>query len=284
MVLPILTIVIVLSTTMVKADFNVTIGQDNDYEVTTSDWAISVGGNSGGGSGVNIEDVGYAEGSTLNIEVTGVSLLDVDYDMTVGVDVYPYTSSAFGNIFFFAFTLFLPMLMPSMVGGTWDQAAVDMGPGLWGDFFLDTSFSDVCYELANNQTALDELTEEETDITFKKVAAEFENDTAIAVFDWALDMEWVNSSTNTDFGGKFRYKIAFDQTTSWVKGWRLFMDYDGTVEGTILDIVWNQLVQQSGYTVGNFAIKTGLFPGFEWFLAFPVLGLLAVPVIYKKRK
>ncbi len=161
-----------------------------------------------------------------------------------------------------------------------------MGPSLWGDFFIDSVFTEVCYEYANNQTLIDEITGDEdfSDITFKKIEGVFENSTDIAVFDWALDMEIKNSTTNTDYGGKFRYKIAFDQTTGWVKGWRLYLNYDGTYEGTVLDIEWNQLVQQSGYTLGNFAIKTGLFPGFEWFLIFPALGLLAMAVRYKKRK
>jgi hypothetical protein len=180
----------------------------------------------------------------------------------------------------------LPLMMPFIVGGTWDQAAVDSGPGLWGEFFLDPIMAEVMYEFANNQTALDEMTGDEgfSEITFKKFEGVFENSTDIAVFDWACDFDMVNSSTNTDYGGKFRWKIAFDQTTSWVKGWAIFLDYDGTYEGQLLEVEWNQLIQQQGYTLGKFAIKTGLFPGFEWFLIFPALGLLALPVIIKKRK
>ena len=177
-------------------------------------------------------------------------------------------------------------MMPMMVGGTWDQAAVDMGPSLWGEFFLDPIMTEAMYEFANNQTALDEMINDEdfSEITFKKFQGVFENSTDIAVFDWACDFEMVNSTTNTDYGGKYRWKIAFDQTTSWVKGWRLYLNYDGTFEGQLIEVEWNQLVQQQGYTLGKFAIKTGLFPGFEWFLIFPALGLLALPVIIKRRK
>jgi len=282
--IPLLTIVLILSTTMVKADFNVTVGDDNDYTVDTSNWAVSVGSNSGGGTGFALEGTGYDEGETINIEVTAETTSTVNYDLTVDTDTYSYISSGFGNIFFFAFSTFLPLLMPAMVGGTWDQTAVDMGPSLWGDFFIDSIFTEVCYEFANNQTLLDEMEDDMTDVKFKKLEGEFVNSTDIAIFDWALDMEIVNSTTNTDYGGKFRWKIAFDQTTGWVKGWRIYLNYDGTFEGTVLDIEWNQLVQQSGYTLGDFAIGTGLFPGFEWFLVIPALSLLALPVIKKKRK
>jgi len=177
--------------------------------------------------------------------------------------------------------------MPSMVSGTWNQTEVEMGPPLWGEFFLDPIFTEVCYEFANNQTALDEIIADEdySDMTFNKIEGTFVNDTAIAVFDWALDFQWVNGTLNTDYGGTFRWKIAFDQTTGWMKGWRLAMDYGGTVDGTLFNIVWDQLVQQSGYTLGAFAIGTGLFPGFEWFIALPALTILgAIAVIVRKRK
>jgi len=34
--IPLLAIVMILSTTMVRADFSVTVGDDNDYAITTS--------------------------------------------------------------------------------------------------------------------------------------------------------------------------------------------------------------------------------------------------------
>ncbi len=285
--LPILTIILVLSTTMVRAEYNVSVGQANDYVVSTSNWTIAIGDNSGGGTGFNLDGNNYTEGSSLNIEVTSASTTTVGYNLTVDGDEYKFTSSGLGNVFFILGTLFLPMMLPATISSTWDQAEMDMGPILWGDFFMDTSFANLFYKYANNQTYLDEVFEREdyTDgITFNKLAASFENDTDIAIFDYALDMDWINSTTDIDFGGKFSWKLAFDQTTGWVKGWRIFMDYGGTVDGTLIDILWNQLVQQSGYTLGDFAIGTGLFPGFEWFLILPTLGLLAIPVIIKKRK
>jgi len=284
--LPLLTIVMFFGTTMVRADFAVTIGASNDYDVVTSDWTVAAGSNSGSGTGVNIYGVGYAEGEVLNVEVILEDTYQVAYNLTVDTDTYSYVSSDFGNILFFAFSLLLPLIMPMMVGGTWDQAAVDMGPSLWGEFFLDSIMTEAMYEIANNQTALDVMINDEdfSEITFKKFEGVFENSTDIAVFDWACDFDMVNSTTSTDYGGKYRWKIAFDQTTSWVKGWRLYLDYKGTYEGQLIEVEWDQLVQQQGYTLGKFAIKTGLFPGFEWFLIFPALGLLALPVIIKRRK
>ncbi|MHA1505455.1 MAG: choice-of-anchor S family protein, partial [Candidatus Heimdallarchaeota archaeon] len=219
-------------------------------------------------------------------EVTAETTTYVDYDVTLGTDVHDYTSNGLGNVFLIILTLILPLSLPGMIGGTWNQTAIDLGPGFWGDFFMDPYFSEMFYDFSNNQTMLDEMTGDPgmSEITFKKFAGTFENSTDIAVFDWACDFDMVNASTTTDYGGKFRYKIAYDQTTSWVKGWKLFLDYSGTFEGQVIDVDWNQLVQQDGYTLGDFAIGTGLFPGFEWFLLFPALGLLALPAIIKRRR
>ena len=284
--LPLLIIAMFLGTTMVKSDFAVTVGVSNDYDVVTSNWTIAAGANTGGGTGLQLEGVGYDEGEVITIEVTAETSSSVDYDLTIDVDTYGYSSNGLGNIFFLAFTLLLPLMMPLMVGGTWVQAEVDMGPGIWGEFFLDSVMTEALYEFANNDTALDEMTNDpdNTEITFKKFEGAFENSTDIAIFDWACDFDMKNTTTNTDYSGKYRYKIAFDQTTGWVKGWRLFLDYAGTYEGTLLEVAWNQLIQQQGYALGNFAIATGLFPGFEWFLVLPALGLLAIPVIIKRRK
>ncbi|MHA1356203.1 MAG: choice-of-anchor S family protein [Candidatus Heimdallarchaeota archaeon] len=296
--IPLFIIAMFLGTTMVRADFNVTVGSSKAYDVVTSNWTVAAGANSGGGTGLQVEGVGYNEDEVITVEVTAETSSSVDYDLTIDVDTYGYVSNGLGNIFFFAFTILLPLMMPLMVGGTWVQAEVDMGPGFWGDFFLDSDMTEAMYEFANNETALAEITNDpdNTDITFKKFEGVFKNSTDIAVFDWACDFDMKNTSTNTDYSGKYRYKIAFDQTTSWVKGWRLFLDYNGTFEGSILEVEWNQLIQQQGYALGNFTIEinddtittvpitTALSPGFEWFLLFPALGLLALPVIIKRRK
>ena len=64
--LPILTIILVLSTTMVRAEYNVSVGQANGYVVSTSNWTIAIGDNSGGGTGFNLDGNNYTEGSSRN--------------------------------------------------------------------------------------------------------------------------------------------------------------------------------------------------------------------------
>ena len=284
--MPLFIIAMIITTTNVRADFSVTVGQTNVYDVVESDWTLVVGANNGGGTGFVQESVGYDLADNITIEVTAETTTSVDYDFTCDIDTYGYSSNGLGNIFYMVFSLMLPLMMPLMVSGTWVQAEVDAGPMLWGEFFIDSVMTEAFYEFANNQTALDEMTNDpdNSEITFKKFTGAFTNATDIAVFDWACDFDIKNTTTTTDWGGKYRWKLAFDQTTGWVKGWRIFMDYAGTFEGTVLEIAWNQLVQQQGYTLGNFAIATGLFPGFEWFLALPALGLLAIPIIIKRRK
>ncbi|MBN1330397.1 MAG: hypothetical protein JXA54_13065 [Candidatus Heimdallarchaeota archaeon] len=282
--LPILAIAMLLSTTLVQAEYSVTVGATYTFNVVEASQTISMGSNSGGGDGILFEDHAFPEGQQIVVEVTAESSSTVDYDITVGSIVDSQSSSGFGDIFFVAFTLILPMLY-TLGFGVWNQTAVDAGPGLWGTFFIDTIMSEAFAEFSN-QTAIDESFTNTGDIQYKKVGGHFDNSTSIAVFDWAYDIQITNSTTNTDFGGTYRWKFAYEKNTGVVKGWKIALDYSGTLEGTVLDIVMSQTVTQVGYNIGNFYFGVGGFiPGFEWFIAVPALALLGgVAIIVKKRK
>ena len=104
-VIPLFTIAMFLSTTLVKSDFAVTVGDDEDYDVVTSDWQITVGANNGGGTGYSWESTGYDLTDTLNIEVTAETTGSVDYDCTVDGTTHGYSTNLFGNALFFALSM-----------------------------------------------------------------------------------------------------------------------------------------------------------------------------------
>jgi len=282
--LPILAIVMLLSTTIVQADYSVTVGATFTFEVIEASQTVNMGSNSGSGDGFLFEDHAFPVGQQILVEVTASSSSSVNYDVTVGTITDSTSSSGFGDIFFVVFTLVYPMLF-TLGFSVWNQTAADSGPGLWGVYFIDTIVSDAFASLSN-QTALDESFVNSGEIQFNKVGGHFDNTTSIAVFDWAYDTQITNTTSNTDFGGTYRWKLAFDKNTGVVKGWKMAVDYSGTVSGEVTEITMSQTVEQVGYDIGNFYFGAGGFiPGFEWFIAVPALALLGgVAVIIKKRK
>jgi len=272
------------STTLVHADYAVTVGSTFTFDVVESSHTINMGSDAGGGDGFLFENHAFAVGQQVVVEVMAETSSSVDYEATVGSVTDSATSTGFGDAFGVVFAMVLPMFI-TMVYSSWNQTAVDAGPGLYSFYFMDTLMSEMFYEITN-QTLLDEEFTDSGEFAYTQVAANFENSTSIAVFDWAYDIQITNSSTNTDFGGTYRWKLAFDKNIGVVKGWKIAIDYTGTIEGELVEIIMDQLVEQVGYDIGSFFFGAGGFiPGFGWFIVIPALSLVAgIAVIFRKRK
>jgi len=281
--IPLFIVVMLLGTTGVRADYNVTVGTIYTYDVVASTWILSDGTNSGSGTGFTFEDSQFAVGTQVEVEVLAASGSGIDYNETVGSEFDESSASPLGDALGMVLLLFFPILMGSGVL-TWNQTQVEMGPELMGIYFLEPdALSDIFYELSNETFVSSNF--DDPEFTFNQIGGHFDNTTTIAVFDWVLDMEYVNATEGTDYGGTFRLKIAFDTNTGQVKGYRFDMDYGGTVGGTSRLISMNQHVEEVGYNLGNFFYGGGFIPGFEWFIALPVLAILgSIAVIVRKRK
>jgi hypothetical protein len=280
---PLLVVAILLSTTLVRADYNVTVGATYTYDTIASQWDLKIGANSGQGTGFSEDGKAYTVGTQILVEVTSESASSVGYDYTIGSDTYAGSASPL-DMLGFVFLMFYPLLF---AGGTftWNQTLIEMGPGLmlWA-FVEPESAGEFFYELSNETFVTSAFTD--TEWTFSQIGGNFDNATAIAVFDWVLNAQYVVTADNTDFGGNFRVKIAYDKTTSVVKGFKLDMDYSGTVLGSVTDISMLIHYEQVGYDLGAFFFGAGGFiPGFEWFIAIPALALLGgIAIIIRKRK
>ncbi|MBN1330398.1 MAG: hypothetical protein JXA54_13070 [Candidatus Heimdallarchaeota archaeon] len=275
-VLPLAFIAVFLSTTMVRAEYNVTVGNTFDYGVVASNWNISYGTQTSTGTGFQFLEANHVVGSNFEIEVLTVDTnLGVDWQMTLGTDVDTGSNSPFDAIGL-VFILFLPLLL-TMGTISWNQTALDLGPEIMSFFFLDTGFSEVFYQLTN-QTFVSSLSESGYDFT--NVYGTFQNSTNIAVFVWHLDMT-ISTSADT-LSGTYVWQIAYDQTTGQLKGYYIDLDYSGTLASQSITYKLEQKVEEVGYNLPGVG---GFIPGFEWFIAVPALALLGgVAVIIKKRK
>jgi len=275
-ILPLAFIAFLLSTTMVRADYNVTVGNTFDYDVVASNWNISSGSDSSTGTGFSFLEVNRAVGSTFTVEVLTVDTnLGVDWEMTLGAATDTGNNNPFDALGI-ALSLFLPIIL-SMGTISWNQTAVDLGPGINELFFLDTEIGELFFQLTN-ETFVESLSD--PNYVFNNVFGTFENSTNVAVFVWHFDMTMTSGTTN--LGGTFVWQIAYDQTTGQLKGYYMDMDYSGSFAGIPITYQFEQKVEEVGYNLPGVG---GFIPGFEWFIAVPALALLGgVAVIIKKRK
>ena len=268
----------------IRADFNCTVGTVNTYEVNDSEWDFSVGPNSSSGTGFQFDDANFAEGTQFTAEVTSASASAVGYTQAAGTHTKSYTTSPFDFLGIVLYMLY-PLLLASIVSATWDQAEMDLGPGLVAPAFIEPQYANlIFYNLSQDAIASSELSTDD-EWTFTAFGGTFDNSSDVAVFQWSLDGSYVNSTTNTDFSGTYSYDIAYDQTTGELMGARVDLDYSGTVGGTILDLDMLQEFEMLGYNLPGGGLLGGFIPGFEWFIAIPALALVGlISIAIKRRK
>lgn len=267
----------------VKADFAVTVGTVNTYDVNHSAWDFSIGSESSSGTGYEFEDQKFAEGTQFTVTVDTATATKIDYTINVGTKSDTGATSAF-DIIGVIFILFYPLLLSAGLSGTWNQTKTDLGPSLMGLFFIDPEIAnEFFYEMANTTYISSAFTD--TEWTYSNIGGTFDNDTNIAVFTWGLNAQYAVPASNTDFSGTYEYIFAYDQTTGEVKGYRLDLDYSGTVEGTLLDMDLFQEVEMLGYNLPAGGLFPSGFIGIELYLAIPALAIIGLlGAVIKKRK
>ena len=268
---------------MTKADYNVTAGTTYTFDVVSSEWTIKDGSNSGTGTGFNFENTSYPAGTQFDLNVTAATTSSVSWNMTIGSESDVGTNSGF-DILGFILLLFYPIILSGGFGA-WDQDAIEKGPTLFTLFFVDpVGYSNMLTELSNDTFVESIFTEPEW--TFSQIQGKFVNSSSTAEFDWYLSGQYYSSADNTDFEGVYNMKFAFDKTTGAVKGFRMYMNYDGTVAGSIMEITMVQHWEVEGYNLPAFLLfPSGFISGFEWLIAIPTLAVIGtIAYIVRKRK
>ena len=278
-VLPLLVVSVLLGATMAQADYGVTVGNTFTYDVEAASWDVAIGTSSSSGTGFNFLDVKRAVGTQVDVEVTAASPSAVSYDMTIGTDTDSGSSSPFDALAVILLSFF-PLLMTTADTMTWNQTEMDLGLELMTLFFAEPdTFSEIFYQMTQDDFVTTVVTD--TEYNFDNVGGTFDNDTNIAVFEWHCDLTFTNASDN--FSGDFVWQYAYDQTDGHMKGNYMNMDYTGTLDGTAITYKLEQRVEETGYNLP--AVASGLLPGFEWFMAIPIIALLGgITIINRKRK
>ncbi|MHA1198507.1 MAG: choice-of-anchor S family protein [Candidatus Heimdallarchaeaceae archaeon] len=279
-ILPLVMVAFLFGSTMTQAAYGVSIGNTFTYDVEAASWDVTIDTSSSSGTGFNFLDVTRAVGSQFEIEVTAVDPTSVDWDMTIGTDSDSGASSPFDALGVI-FLTFFPLLIIDAGSMSWNQAEMDLGLEIMSFFFAEPdTFAEIFTALVEENIATYYVTDPE--FNFDNVGGTFDNDTDIAVFEWHFDLTYyVNGSEN--FAGDFVWQYAYDQTDGHMKGNYMNMDYSGTIGG--IDIIYKleQRVEEEGYNLPN--VNAGILPGFEWFIAIPIVALLGgITIINRKRK
>lgn len=276
-ILPLLVAALLFGSTMTQA-YGVSVGNTFTYEVEAASWDVTVDTNTSSGTGFNFLDVLRAVGTQFTVEVTAVTpATSVDWEMAIGTDTDTGESAPFDAIGII-FLMFFPMLIVESSIMVWNQTQMDLGLELMTFFFADpVTFTGIFEAMVEEDIITTYYTGSE--YNFDNVGGTFDQSTATAVFEWHFDMTYVNGSDN--WAGDFVWQYAYDKTTGQMKGNYMDIDYSGTMGG--IDIVYKleQRVEEVGYNLPN---VSGL-PGFEWFIAIPIVALLGgLTIIKKKRK
>ncbi|MHA1156360.1 MAG: choice-of-anchor S family protein [Candidatus Heimdallarchaeota archaeon] len=274
-----LIIVMLTSTTLVKSDYNVSIGSEFTYDVVESSQAVTVGENTGGGEGFVFKEDAFNVSEQVFVKVTDASSTIIKFNVTVDTVTQKDQSDGLEDAGNFGNYLRGSLRYISSFD-KWIQDEVDGGPRLFCDYFINPTYSNVFLRYTN-ETYARTVFPDTTEITYTKVAGNFDNSSTIAVFDWALDFEMKNTTANTDFVGKYQWKYSFDKVTGVVQGWRVAIECSGTILGITQSFIMDQCVEIEGYNIGEFYSEA---TGFEWLIAIPALAAVVGVIAVRRRR
>ena len=281
---------LLFSVNMTRGAFSVTVGDAYDFDVVAANQSVTVGTDSGSGSGYEVGGLQFAEGTSVNANVTAVGS-DVDYNLTAGAGTEALTSDGIDLLF----SGFLQLLMPIAYiyefcsTDYFNQTRADVSPGLlMFTPFVESDFNwTVFAEMADDTHA-----EATTNATQTMLAdADYTEDTTSFTFEYYLG--GIMDGNFTDASGIYfldldlehHYQFSFLKT-GVMQGMRMEFSFTGTSNGTDIDVSLNWQMELAGYNLPGYAIGGGWtwpFPAFGIIAAFTALGTIAVLVI-KRRK
>lgn len=288
-ILPMLIVGLLVSVQFTQATYGVSIGDEHVFDCVSAELNVTLGANSGGGTGYTVDGQHFAEGTSVTTNVTGFSF-GVDYDIIAGGYTESSSSSTLGFVLGAVFMIIYPALIMYAYNSTtsWNQTAVDSDPGLLLIPFIenDTTVFDDFKDLADDvqsgtAVSTDTLGEVILNATYTDTTTEFYFE---SYFGGTLDI----NQTGTIFTAEIEhhFQFAYEKASGVMLGIRLAGNFDGTVNGTTLQLDYDQHTEQDGYNLPGYIFGGGWtwpFPAFGIIAAFTAIGSIAVLVI-KRRK
>lgn len=291
---PLAIIALMFSAQFSFATYGVNVGDTFTYDVIKSEIDVTVGTDSAHAEGYSIDGHHFAQGTSVNLEVTAVSS-SVEYEVSSGSYMEPDDCSTFGFLFGAIFMIVYPMLITVAFADfdNWNQTAAEEDPGILMSPFVDndTSTWQGFKDLADDvQTGTPLSTEGIGDFYFNATYVDDVNNFLFesymgGTFDMnntvVTDTYFINAEIEHHF------QFAFQKATGVMLGMRMEGSVVGTTNGTAIDVQYSQHTEKAGYNLPGYTFGGGFvfIPGFEWFVGITAIASLCVlPILIRRKK
>lgn len=296
-IIPLALISLFLSTQLVTANFGVDIGDTFTFDCVAAERTMTIGSNTGTGTGYTVDDHAFAAGTSVVVEVLEFddSLFNTTiFEKQAGSYVENGSSSTFGfQLGGLLMTVFPLIFALGFVDeNDWNQTEAEEAPGMILEPFVEpeaatwTLFSEFAAEIQTGTSLLSD-----PGMSGLSIQAEYTDSVSEFFFESYLTGTFNDSITNgthtfiLNYNVDHNFQFAFNKANGVMKGMHIEGTLEGTSNSTAVEISYNMHTELAGYNLPNFQFGGGFIPGFEWFLVIPALGLLvAIPVIIRRRK
>lgn len=296
-IIPLALISLFLSTQLVTANFGVDIGDTFTYDCVAAERTMTLGSNTGTGTGYTVDGHAFAAGTSVVVEV-----LEFDdsffnttiYEIQAGSYVENGSSSTFGFQLGGLLMTVFPMIFAFVFveESDWNQTEAEEAPGILLEPFVEpeaatwTLFSDFAAEVQTGTSLLSDPA-----MTGLSIQAEYTDSVSEFFFESYLTGTYndtLDNGTHTyliNYDVDHHFQFAFNKANGVMKGMHVEGTMEGTSNSTVIEFSYDMHTELAGYNLPNYQFAGGFIPGFEWFLVIPALGLLvALPIIIRRRK
>ncbi len=296
-IIPLALISLFLSTQLVTANFGVDIGDTFTFDCIAAERTITVGSNTGTGTGYTVDDHAFAAGTSVVVEVLEFddSFLNTTiYEIQAGSYVENGSSSTFGFQFGGLLMTVFPLLFSLVYVDPieWNQTEAEEAPGMLLEPFVEpeaatwTLFAEFAAEVQTGSSLISA-----SGMSGLSIQAEYTDSVSEFFFESYLGGTFNDTLTNgthtylINYDVDHHFQFAFNKANGVLKGMHVEGSMEGTSNSTVIEFSYNMHTELAGYNLPNYQFAGGFIPGFEWFLVIPALGLLvALPIIIRRRK
>jgi hypothetical protein len=254
-----------------KASFNVTVGSTYGFEVIKSKISAVQGTVTGQGIGISFAGSNYPVDIDFSVEVTAASASTIDYSITLGTDTI-YSQNTDYELEKFQFLLYYQEFIV-LSPGVLNPASMALGLPIMNILFIEPTTIGHYFQDLHDQTQTTSIPPREN-WEFDERGANYDTTSTIVVFDWVCNGKYVNETADTEFGGFYYFKVAFDKTTGEMKGYKWLLEYNGTINGLETDVKIDQKIELRSYDLETFYF-TDEASGFRGIILIHVLVIIS---------
>ncbi|TET28572.1 MAG: hypothetical protein E3J70_09430 [Candidatus Heimdallarchaeota archaeon] len=288
--IPFIVVILCSFTLNSKAEFNISVGDEFQYDVKTCNWSATIGPNSSSAQGFRIYNNHYNEGEDFTVKViekpdNNTAIVRFEKDGYIS----EHRRSAFGSWIYLLFMLQSPgfYVLPST---EWNETLLQQGPNIafvvYPFFDSTESFWDQ-YEDQANSTYISSLMTA-THRNYTDIQITYEEKKGNVFIERYMKYDYQSSYENTNFEvtSESNVLLSIELSTGVLQGLRILCHEVGDNNGTSFTLSSDFLVEIKDYNMPKFDLGdyAGL-PGFTfYFVPLTLMLLVMTRFLIKKRR